>query len=145
MEINAAAWMVKTSPWSLREYPPIRDHFLSRLEKKFSVVASFWTMLKSGGFCIWNVDNWAGVVVLLLSEGAVEHGWHGVVPDATYSPQLSSASQTTGACLQFLQQTQLPSDSRLPNCRHCLQVVGHWQLLWPFLHLMHVDLAIGKM
>ena len=132
------------SPWSLAEYPPMRDHFLSRLQKKLCIEESLNTIFRSGGFCCWNVDNWGCEVPEMLDAGAGEedpHGWHGVAPLGSY-PQLSSDSHVTEGWEQFLQQLQLPSSPITPNCRHCLQVVGQTQFLCTFLHSIHWDLPI---
>ena len=91
------------------------------------------------------VGCWACAVLELdwiwLGGVAVEHGFWGTGPDASYW-QDPSASQVTWASPQFLQQLQDPSEPRVPNVRHCWQVVGHLQLFRPFLHLTHEDLVI---
>ena len=133
------------SSWSLAAYPPIWDHFLSRLQKKLCIEESLNTIFRSGGFYCWNVDNWGCEVPKMLEAGAGgeedPHGWHGVAPLGSY-PQLSSDSHVTEGWEQFLQQLQLPSSPITPNCRHCLQVVGQTQFLCPFFHLIHWDLPI---
>ena len=89
--------------------------------------------------CCWDCDRleldwiWLG--------GVVEHGCWGTEPDDS-NWQLSSASQVTWASPQFLQQLQDPSDPRVLNVKHCLQVVEHRQLFRPFLHFIHEDLVI---
>ena len=85
--------------------------------------------------CDWLEPDWISL------GAAVEHGCWGTEPDGSYW-QPSSASQVTWASPQCLQQLQDPSDPRVLNVKHCLQVVEHRQLFRPFLHLIHEDLVI---